>query len=175
MNRSTFWMIKYMNGSIFSNARYMNGVGFEILACTPVPKLLLSYRPPPPTPPLKSRHSERCEAVFFKNFSVTIYQPFFFSFSFFFFLFFFFFLNLIYEFFYVFYCFIIFYYFITFNHLFCILFFSFFHFFFFCHISFLFISFIFVTYFNNSKWQFTICSKVNHDCSHEHLWCRQSI
>ena len=25
MNRSTFWMIKYMNGSIFSKARYMNG------------------------------------------------------------------------------------------------------------------------------------------------------
>ena len=63
MNRSTFWMIKYMNGSVFSNARYMNGVGFEILARTPVPKLPLSYRPPPPPhpprpaappPPLKS-------------------------------------------------------------------------------------------------------------------------
>ena len=37
MNRSTFWMIKYMN--IFS------GVGFEILARTPVPKLPLSYPP----------------------------------------------------------------------------------------------------------------------------------
>ena len=37
MNRSTFWMIKYMNGSVFSKARYMNGVGFEILARTPVP------------------------------------------------------------------------------------------------------------------------------------------
>ena len=43
MNRSTFWMIKYMNGPVFSKARYMNGVGFEILACTPVPKLPLSY------------------------------------------------------------------------------------------------------------------------------------
>ena len=116
MNRSTFWMIKYMNGSVFSRAKYMNGVGFEILARTPVPKLPLSYRPtpPPPLPPrtppqeLKSRHSERCEAVFFKNFSVTIYRPSFFSFSFFFF----FFLNLIYVFFfYVFYCFIIFYFF----------------------------------------------------------------
>ena len=42
MNRSTFWMIKYMNGSVFSKARYMNGVGFEILARTPVP---LSYHP----------------------------------------------------------------------------------------------------------------------------------
>ena len=40
-------MIKYMNGSVFSKAKYMNGVGFEILARTPVPKLLLS---PPPTP-----------------------------------------------------------------------------------------------------------------------------
>ena len=89
MNRSTFWMIKYMNGSVFSNARYMNGVGFEILARTPVPKLPLSYRHPPPQPPqeLKSRHSERCEAVFFKNFSVTIYRPFFFLFLFSFFLF----------------------------------------------------------------------------------------
>ena len=38
MNRATFWMIKYMNGSVFSKARYMNGVGFEILARTPVPK-----------------------------------------------------------------------------------------------------------------------------------------
>ena len=47
MNRSTFWMIKYMNGSVFSKARYMNGVGFEILARTPVSKLPLSYHPPP--------------------------------------------------------------------------------------------------------------------------------
>ena len=43
MNRSTFWMIKYMNGSVFSKARYMNGIGFEMLARTPVPKLPLSY------------------------------------------------------------------------------------------------------------------------------------
>ena len=48
MNRSTFWMIKYMNGSIFSKTRYMNGVGFEILARTPVPKLPLSYPPEMP-------------------------------------------------------------------------------------------------------------------------------
>ena len=100
MNRSTFWMIKYMNRSVFSKARYMNGVGFEILARTPVPKLPLSSSPPlphlPPTLPLelKSGHSERCEAVFFKNFSVTIYRPSFF-FLFFFFLFFFFLLFLI--------------------------------------------------------------------------------
>ena len=45
MNRSAFWMIKYMNGSVFSKARYMNGVGFEILARSPVPKLPLSYPP----------------------------------------------------------------------------------------------------------------------------------
>ena len=50
MNRSTFWMIKYMNGPVFSKARYMNGVGFEILARTPIPKLPLSYPPPPPRP-----------------------------------------------------------------------------------------------------------------------------
>ena len=37
------WMIKYMNGSVFSKTRYMNGVGFEILACIPVPQLPLSY------------------------------------------------------------------------------------------------------------------------------------
>ena len=49
LNRSTFWMIKDMNVSVFSKARYMNGVGFERLACTGVPKLPLSY-PPPPTP-----------------------------------------------------------------------------------------------------------------------------
>ena len=50
MNRSTVWMIKYMNGYVFSKARYMNRVGFEILARTPVPKLPLSYHPPPPSP-----------------------------------------------------------------------------------------------------------------------------
>ena len=49
MNRSAFWMNKYMNGSVFSKARYMNGVDFEILARSPVPKLPLSY-PPPPSP-----------------------------------------------------------------------------------------------------------------------------
>ena len=55
MNRSTFWMIKNMNGSVFSKARYMNGIGFEILARTPVPKLPLSYTPHPPPPPPRSR------------------------------------------------------------------------------------------------------------------------
>ena len=39
-------MIKYMNGSVLSNARYMNGVGFEIPTSTPVPQLPASY----PTP-----------------------------------------------------------------------------------------------------------------------------
>ena len=49
MNRSTVWMIKYMNGSVFSKVRYMNGVGLEILARTPVPKLPPKL-PPPPLP-----------------------------------------------------------------------------------------------------------------------------
>ena len=59
MKRSTFWIIKYMNGPVFSKVRYMNGVGFEILARTPVPQLSLSYRPnstpPPPRPPTPTR------------------------------------------------------------------------------------------------------------------------
>ena len=60
MNRSTFWMIKYMNGSVFSKARHMNGVGFEILARTPVPKLPLSYPPPPRPPEVFSRTTSAC-------------------------------------------------------------------------------------------------------------------
>ena len=43
MNRSTFRTIKYMNMSVFSKARYMCGVGFEILARTPVSHLPISY------------------------------------------------------------------------------------------------------------------------------------
>ena len=43
MNRSIFRTIKYMDGSVFSKARYTNGVGFEILARTPVAKLPSSY------------------------------------------------------------------------------------------------------------------------------------
>ena len=43
MNRSAFQTIKYMKGAIFSKGRYMNGVGFEILARTPVPHLSPSY------------------------------------------------------------------------------------------------------------------------------------
>ena len=39
MNRSTFQTSKYTNGSVFSKVRYMNGVGFEILARIPVPQL----------------------------------------------------------------------------------------------------------------------------------------
>ena len=50
MNRPTFWMIKYMNGSVFSKARHMNGVCFEILARTPVPQLPPRYLPPSPWP-----------------------------------------------------------------------------------------------------------------------------
>ena len=52
MNRSTFQMIWYMNGSVFSKTRYMNGVDFEILARTPEPKLPQSYPSPTPTPSL---------------------------------------------------------------------------------------------------------------------------
>ena len=58
MNRSAFLTIKYMNRSVFPKARYMNGVGSEILAHTPVPKLPPSYRYPVtralhlPRPPL---------------------------------------------------------------------------------------------------------------------------
>ena len=62
MYRSTFWMIKYMNGSVFSKARYMNGVGFEILARTPVPKFPLSYHPPPPPRGSGPVHHARCLA-----------------------------------------------------------------------------------------------------------------
>ena len=40
-----------MNGSVFSKARYMNGVGFEILARTPVPQLPLIKLPPTPELP----------------------------------------------------------------------------------------------------------------------------
>ena len=61
MNRSTFRMIKYMNGSVFSKARYMNGVGFEILARTPVH----NYPPPPPLlpheVPFRRHHAKRRE------------------------------------------------------------------------------------------------------------------
>ena len=46
MNRSTFRMIKYINGFVVSKARYMNGVCFEIQARTPIPNL-----PPLPTRP----------------------------------------------------------------------------------------------------------------------------
>ena len=53
MNRSTFRMIKYRNGSLFSKARYMNGVGFEILARTPVPKF------PPKLPPDGNSHESQ--------------------------------------------------------------------------------------------------------------------
>ena len=62
MNRSTFWMIKYMNGSVFSKARYMNGIGFEILARTTVPKLPLSY-PPPPPPEVRVSIIDTCTVI----------------------------------------------------------------------------------------------------------------
>ena len=37
----------YINGSLFSKARYMNVVGFEILARTPVPQLQPRSLPTP--------------------------------------------------------------------------------------------------------------------------------
>ena len=43
MNRSTFQTSKYMNGSVSSKAIHINGVGFEILARTPLPQLPPSY------------------------------------------------------------------------------------------------------------------------------------
>ena len=46
MYRSKFRTIKYMKGSFFSKAKYMNGVDFEILARTPVPQLPPSYPHP---------------------------------------------------------------------------------------------------------------------------------
>ena len=50
-SRSTFRTIKYMNGSIFSKASNMNGVGFEVLARTPVPHLPPIYHTfPLPSP-----------------------------------------------------------------------------------------------------------------------------
>ena len=52
---SSIWM-----GPFFSKARYMNGVGFEVLARTPVPKLSPSYipsYPPPPPPPHTHTHT----------------------------------------------------------------------------------------------------------------------
>ena len=45
-----WWSSKWM-APFFSKARYMNGVGFEILARTPVPQLPPSYPPPPPPTP----------------------------------------------------------------------------------------------------------------------------
>ena len=43
MNRSTFCEIKVYEWTVLSKARYMIGVGFKILARTPVPKLPQSY------------------------------------------------------------------------------------------------------------------------------------
>ena len=60
MNRSTFLDDQVYEWVRFSKARYMNGVGFEILARTPVPKLPLSYHPPPPpsSPRVFSRQND---------------------------------------------------------------------------------------------------------------------
>ena len=65
MNRSAFWMIKYMNGSVFSKARYMNGVGFEILARSPVPKL---PPPPPPSPRVSATQVRQWQFCYIQTF-----------------------------------------------------------------------------------------------------------
>ena len=49
MIRLIFSEIRFMNGMFFSKARYMIGVGFKVLARTPLPKLPPSY--PRVTPP----------------------------------------------------------------------------------------------------------------------------
>ena len=49
--RFSIWM-----GPFFSNARYINGVGFEILARAPVPHLPQNYLPNPPPPPPPPPH-----------------------------------------------------------------------------------------------------------------------
>ena len=68
INRSAFRMIQYMTGSVFSKAGYMNGVGFEILARTPVPQLTPNYptpAPPPPPPPPRHPRTEGHIKTFF--------------------------------------------------------------------------------------------------------------
>ena len=51
MNRSTVWMIKYMNGSVLSKARHMNGVGFWNTGSHIRTKITpVTPSPPPPSP-----------------------------------------------------------------------------------------------------------------------------
>ena len=45
MNRSPFCTIKYTNGLFLSKARYINWVGFKILASTPISQLPSRYQP----------------------------------------------------------------------------------------------------------------------------------
>ena len=56
-----------MNGSVFSKAGCMNGVGFKIPARTPVPKLPISSPPPPhthtPPPPPPPPHPTRASGL----------------------------------------------------------------------------------------------------------------
>ena len=42
-----FELFKYMNGSCVSKSKYMNGVGFQILAYKSIPKLPVDTPPPP--------------------------------------------------------------------------------------------------------------------------------
>ena len=58
MNMSTLRVIKCMNGSgFFSKARYMIGVGFEILARTLLPVTLPTPLPPPHRAPNTHTHA----------------------------------------------------------------------------------------------------------------------
>ena len=63
MNRSTFRTVKYVNGSVFSKARYTNGVGFEIQARTPVPQ----FPQVTPTPPRARPFLLKCDFIVCSN------------------------------------------------------------------------------------------------------------
>ena len=57
MNGSTFWMIKYMNGSVFFKGQvYEWGRFWNTGSQTRTPKLPISYHPHPPPPPLPSEY-----------------------------------------------------------------------------------------------------------------------
>ena len=45
--RQMFEFFKYVNGSFFSKSKYMNGVGFQILAYKSIPKSPVDTPPPP--------------------------------------------------------------------------------------------------------------------------------
>ena len=63
-----------MNGSVFSKARYMIGVGFEILARTPVRKLPPSYPPPPPPHTHTHTHGDQLGYEFLTHLETYLYN-----------------------------------------------------------------------------------------------------